>query len=126
MQSSDPPGVIDQTAEHRRCGREWQQFLDTAVHDLNAPLRGIATSASLLSEICVAAANPETAPLLGQLHESIFKMKVLLKGLAEYATALEVDDSSFVAVPLDPVVRSAWAALAPGVQETGATTHASA
>jgi light-regulated signal transduction histidine kinase (bacteriophytochrome) len=122
MQTS---GRSDETAKQphddRRLVREWQQFLETAVHDLNAPLRGIATSAALIAQTWGSAPNEDAHELMERLQEGVAKMKALLKGLAEYAAVLEVDDSSFVPVPLDAVLRSTLATLAPTTQKAGAT-----
>ena len=126
MRISDPTDdAAGQLSSQDRADRKWPQFLETAVHDLNSPLRGIATSASLLSEKCGAAINEDARQLIERLQDGVDKMKTLLKALAEYAAALELDESTFVAVPTDAVVRSASAALAATVKTAGASVDCS-
>jgi light-regulated signal transduction histidine kinase (bacteriophytochrome) len=108
----------DQLRDRRQSDREWQLFLDRAIHDLNAPLRGVSTSAALLSESC--GLSDDARQLIARLQEGAVKMSAVLKALAEYSTALGIDDSSFGPVPMDTVVRSARAAMAALIRETGA------
>jgi light-regulated signal transduction histidine kinase (bacteriophytochrome) len=48
-------------------------------------------------------------------------MTALLKALAEYSTALHIEDGSLGPVPTESVVRSALAGVAPMVRDTGAS-----
>lgn len=124
MPSSGPADEnVRQPDEQRQSGRDWQQFLETAVHDLNTPLRGISTSAGLLAEMGAYAANEDAREVLDMLQDNVLRMSALLKALSEYATALQIDTSLFVPVPADAVVRSALANLAPMIQTTGASIH---
>jgi light-regulated signal transduction histidine kinase (bacteriophytochrome) len=95
--------------------RDWQRFLDTAVHDLRAQLRTIATSCGLLSEI-----SGEAAEFTERLDEGITRMTALLKALDEYSLALHIEDGSFGPVPTESVVRSALAEIASLVRDTAA------
>jgi len=103
--------------------RDWQQFLETAIHDLSTPLRGISTSSSLLAEMGGYTANEDAREILKMLQDNVLRMSALLKALAEYAMALQIDPSLFVPVPSDAVVRSALASLSILVQSTGASIH---
>jgi len=96
--------------------RDWQQFLDTAVHDLRSQLRTIATSCGLLSEEM----SDNTAELTQRLDDGIARMTALLKALDEYSLALHVEDSSFGPVPTESVVRSALSEIASMVKDTAA------
>jgi light-regulated signal transduction histidine kinase (bacteriophytochrome) len=121
--SSPADETVRQSEEPRQSGRDWQQFLETAIHDLSTPLRGISTSAGLLAEMSGYAANEDAREILKMLQDNVLRMSALLKALAEYAMALQIDASLFVPVPSDAVVRSALANLAVMVQYTGASIH---
>jgi light-regulated signal transduction histidine kinase (bacteriophytochrome) len=103
--------------------REWQLFLDTAVHDLRAQLRTIATSCGLLSEMSGEGPNDDTIQLTQRLDEGIVRMTALLKALDEYSMALHIQDDSFGPVPTESVVRAALAEIAPMVRDTGASVE---
>src|ERR1700738_1630831 len=92
--------------------RDWQVFLDTAVHDLRSQLRTIATSCGLLSEMTGEAPSADAAQLTQRLDEGVARMTALLKALEEYSMALHIDDSLFGPVPTESVVRSALAGIA--------------
>jgi light-regulated signal transduction histidine kinase (bacteriophytochrome) len=96
--------------------RDWQLFLDTAVHDLRAQLRTIATSCGLLSEM-----NGEAPQLTQRLDEGVARMSALLKAIDEYSMALHIEDGSFGPVPTESVVRSALAEIASMVRDTAAS-----
>jgi light-regulated signal transduction histidine kinase (bacteriophytochrome) len=121
--SSPADETVRQSEGQRQSGRDWQQFLETAVHDLSTPLRGISTSASLLAEMGGYAASEDARQLLEMLQDNVVRMSALLKALGEYAMALQIDASSFVPVPADAVVRSALGNLAVMIQNTGASIH---
>src|SRR5260370_13939367 len=101
--------------------RDWQLFLDTAVHDLRAQLRTIVTSCGLLSEMSGEAPNDDAAQLAQRLDDGIARMTALLKALDEYSMALRVPDDSFGPVPTESVVRSALAEIASMVRDTAAS-----
>jgi light-regulated signal transduction histidine kinase (bacteriophytochrome) len=96
--------------------REWQRFLDTAVHDLRAQLRTIATSCGLLSEM-----SGEAIEFTQRLDEGITRMTALLKALDEYSLALHIEEGSFGAVPTESVLRSALAETASLNRDTAAS-----
>jgi light-regulated signal transduction histidine kinase (bacteriophytochrome) len=96
--------------------RDWQRFLDTAVHDLRAQLRTIATSCGLLSEM-----SGEAAEFTQRLEEGIARMTALLKALDEYSLTLHIEEGSFGPVPTESVVRSALAEIASLVRDTAAS-----
>ena len=101
--------------------RDWQLFLDTAVHDLRAHLRAIGLSAALLSEMSPEALNDDARRLSERVQEGVVRMTALLKALSEYSTALHIEEGSFGPVPTDGVLRSALAGIAPLVRDTGAS-----
>src|SRR5438270_9141573 len=95
------------SAKSGQSDRDWQRFLDTAVHDLRAQLRTIATSCGLLSEMSGEAPNDDAAQLTQRIDDGIARMTALLKALDEYSMALRVPDGLFGPVPTESVVRSA-------------------
>jgi light-regulated signal transduction histidine kinase (bacteriophytochrome) len=105
----------------RQSDRDWQLFLDTALHDLRAQLRVIGLSAELLSEMSGDALNDDARQLARRLQDGVVRMTALLKALAEYSTALHIEDGSFGPVPTESVVRSALSGIAPMVRDTGAS-----
>jgi len=85
--------------------REWQQFLDAAVHDLRAAARAVGTSAELLAETC--GGIPEACDKIAIILEGVRRLDALSRGLASYSCALQVDALSACPVALDLVLRSA-------------------
>jgi len=121
------PDTLDEDIQRRRDLRqsdgEWRLFLDTAIHDLRARLRGANTSAELLSET-VGEALPDTArQLIQRTLDNLHGMDSLLRALTEYTAVLEGDSKVAVPVPLSGVVRSAVETLQPLIRETGASLH---
>ena len=113
--------MIASSTRTEKSDRDWQVFLDTAVHDLRAQLRTIATSSALLSEMNGGAPSEDAAQVTNRLEEGIVRMTALLKAIEDYSTALHVDESSFGPVPTESVVRSALAGISSMVRDSGAT-----
>jgi chemotaxis family two-component system sensor kinase Cph1 len=99
---------------------DWPEFLDMVIHDVGAPLRGVATSAELLAEMHTDAANIDARQLVQRMLEGIARMDDLLGGLANYSNALRFDPSTVTSVPCDSMVQSALQSLAPEVAASGA------
>ena len=108
------------SAKSGQSDRDWQRFLDTAVHDLRTQLRAIATSCGLLSELGGEAPNEETAQLIQRADDGIARMTALLKALDEYSLTLQIEDGSFGPVPTESVVRAALAEIASLVRHSNA------
>ena len=105
--------------------RDWQLFLDTAIHDLRTQLRAISLSAALLSDMSPAALSDDARQLAERVQDGVVRMAALLKALAEYSLALHIEDDSFASVPTESVVRSALAEIAPLVRDAaGAVDYA--
>jgi signal transduction histidine kinase len=94
--------------------REWQQFLDAAVHDLRAALRAVGTSAELLSETC---GDREARDSIATILEGVHQIDVLSKRLASYSRALQMDALSACQVSLELALRSAVEQLQPLIRE---------
>jgi light-regulated signal transduction histidine kinase (bacteriophytochrome) len=100
--------------------QNWQRFLDRAVHDLGAPLRGIGTSAGLLFETYADSLDQDARQLFEGLIVSVGKMDVLLKAIADYSTALQLDGASIRPIPVEGVIRTALNTIEPMMRDTGA------
>src|SRR6476620_10840361 len=89
---------------------EWQRFLDTAVHDLRAPLRGIGTSAELLMEVCGERLDDGARRLIGTILEGVAKIDALSKALASYSRALKIAEPAAArSIRVESALRSALA-----------------
>ena len=60
---------------------QWQRFLDIAIHDLRAPLRGIGTSAELLKEVCGDGIDEKDRRLIRIILQGVAKIESLYKGI---------------------------------------------
>ena len=101
--------------------REYQRFLDAAIHHLRAPLRGIGTSAALLSEAWDQRFDEEAKALLKQILDGVTRIDNLTKSLASYSMALLPEGSASGPVPVENALQSAMASLQEQIRETGAT-----
>lgn len=102
---------------------EWQEFLDTAIHDLRAPLRGIGTSAELLTEVCGECLNEDARQLVRTILAGVAKIEVLSKALASYSRALQADRPSSGSMRVESALRSALIELEGQIQQSGATVE---
>jgi light-regulated signal transduction histidine kinase (bacteriophytochrome) len=100
---------------------EWQRFLDTAVHDLRAPLRGIGTSAELLMEACGERLDDPAKQLIGTILDGVAKMDALSKALASYSQALKIAGPPSGPIRVANALRSALAELEGEIRRSGAT-----
>lgn len=99
---------------------DWRRFLDRAVHDLGSPLRGIGTSAGLLSEMHGEDLRDDARRLLESVMEGVGRMDALLRALADYSMALQLEGYSVGPIPSEGVVRSALQSIEPSIGDTGA------
>ncbi len=121
MDSPDQAAGESQRLEDRRQpDRDWRRFLDRAVHDLGAPLRGIGTSAGLLSEMYGDTLNDDARQLVQGVLDGVGRIDALLKALSDYSMALQLDGYSVGPVPGEGVVRSALDTIEAMVRDTGA------
>jgi chemotaxis family two-component system sensor kinase Cph1 len=112
----------DQTIEQaQRMTVEWQRFLDTAIHDLRAPLRGIGTSAELLTEVCGEQLDEEAKRLLRTIVDGVAKIEALSKALSNYSRALHTGGPPPGAICADSALRSALAELDGQIRHSGAS-----
>ncbi len=107
--------------EDRVSVREYQRFLDTAIHHLRAPLRVIATSAALLSEGWDDRFDEQARALLKEVFEGVTRIDNLAKSLASYSMALMPESPSSGPIPVEIALQGALATLQVQIRETGAT-----
>ena len=100
--------------------RDWQRFLDAAVHDLRAALRMIGTSAELLAQTCDGALGARDP--VGVLLDGVRRLDSLSKGLGSYSRALRPDRLD-VLVPAESALRSAMDELSESIRTRGAEVH---
>lgn len=98
--------------------REWQQFLDRAVHDLRAGLRAVRISAELIARSC--GDVPATQEMIALMLEGVGKIDGLSKALGSYSRALYADTQDATTVPAETVLRSAIAELQKPIRDAGA------
>ena len=111
----------DQTIEQaQRMALEWQRFLDAAIHDLRAPLRGIGTSAELLTEVCGERLDEEARPILQTILDGVAKIEALSKALSSYSRALYTGGPPSGSIRADSALRSALAELDGQIRHSGA------
>ena len=114
------PQGTQKTSNRPQSDREWRIFLDRAVHDLRAPLRGIGASAELVSEMSGEAFSPDGAQLLQSIVVGVGRMDDLLRTLAEYSAALDADAWTFGPVAIEALLRSTIESIQPMVRDTAA------
>ena len=102
---------------------EWQRFLDTAIHDLRAPLRGIGTSAELLMETYGERLDDGAKQLIGTVLEGVAKIDVLSKALATYSWALKIPGPPPGPIRVESALRSALVELEEEIRHSGAVVE---
>ena len=105
----------------QRIAVELQRFLDTAIHDLRAPLRGIGTSAELLTEVCGERLDEEAKRLLRTILDGVAKIEALSKALSNYSRALHTGGPPCEAIRAGSALRSALAELDGQIRQSGAS-----
>ncbi len=106
--------------------REHQRFLDTAIHHLRTPLRGIGTSAALLSEGWDERFDEQAKALLKEILDGVTRIDNLTKALANYSMALLPEGPASGPMPVENALHSALATMQGQIKETGATIRYSA
>jgi len=103
--------------------RSRQRFLDRAVHDLRASLRGIAVPAALLSEEAAGRFDQDSQARLQAILDGVARIEHLAKSLSDYSLSLIHEPSASLSLPLGNALQTARASLRDRIQETGATIH---
>ena len=103
--------------------RERQRFLDAAIHNLRAPLRGIGTSAALLHEAWYDRLDDASRAQLNSILEGVTTLDNLARSLADFSMALLPEGSVSAPLPVEHALRAALANLQAPLRETGATVR---
>jgi len=105
-----------------RSNIELQRFAYVASHDLQTPMRGIASFAQLLQRNYAAGLDPQAADWIRRIVESVAHLQSLVRDLLEYSR-IDSQAHPFRPVALDEVVDDAVNLLDASVREAGAEIH---
>jgi light-regulated signal transduction histidine kinase (bacteriophytochrome) len=108
-------------SELRRANDDLAQFAYTASHDLQEPLRMVASYSQLLERRCSSQLDRDAHEYLDFVIEGAQRMKMLVQDLLTYSQAGDVDNDEVAAVDSDAVLNEVLTNLQPSVRETGAT-----
>jgi len=103
-----------------RSNAELERFAFAASHDLQEPLRMVASYTELLARKYSDALDERGREYVQFAVEGAMRMKTLIDGLLAYSRVRHVDDSTFKPVELDTVVARALDNLRLSVEESGA------
>ncbi|MDR3701286.1 MAG: ATP-binding protein [Candidatus Sulfopaludibacter sp.] len=92
---------------------EVSEFLLRACHDLRSSVRAIRAHAELLAKGNDAPQPADFEQRLAFIAGGAQKIDQVVDGLSAYALALEIDETSFTPVPMEVLLRTALAKLAP-------------
>ena len=110
-----------QAEQLARSNAELQQFAFVTSHDLQEPLRTIASFSDLLRQRYKGRLDPEADEIIGFVIDSATRMSEQIRDLLSYSRATDVDDFQFAPVRLSEVVERAIDNLHIAVRESGAT-----
>lgn len=112
--------VVRRTRELDSVNRELERFAYVTAHDLQEPLRAIASYTQLLERHFAGRVDEEGADFIRQIVDGAGRLKMLLRDvqlfLAEDRVALSVKP-----VPVEDAAQAALSTLANRIRETGAT-----
>jgi light-regulated signal transduction histidine kinase (bacteriophytochrome) len=106
--------------------KEFQRFLDGAIHSVRAGLRSVSTPATLLSQKWNNRFDDEAREWNRAILDGVTKLNELTKALAEYSFALLSRKPAEGALPLENALQTALANLRPQIQETQAKIYSGA
>ncbi len=85
-----PDKPLETSAERQReTDEEWSKFLDAAIHDLRAPVRGVATLAQVLQQTKEDRLDEEGQQLLTLIREGATHLDLILKGMSSYSAVVQ-------------------------------------
>lgn len=105
----------------RSANQELQQFVDTAAHDLHAPLNSVNAMAQMLAARYTRELGAEGQELIGYVTAGLERMRKLLDDLLDFARASHFDETTAEAIPLDGPFQAALQNLKPEIERTAAT-----
>lgn len=95
---------------------ETSEFLLRACHDLRTAARAIRASAELLSKERGAPTAEDWEQRVGFIRDGARRIDYVVDGISAYSLALQIDASPFAVVPLEALLRTALARLAPEIR----------
>ncbi len=107
-------------AELQQTNEDLGQFAYAASHDLQEPLRTIASYTELLLREYSEAANANTTQYTEFIQQAVGRMQKLIQDLLAFSYARNVQLFAGVPVPLSDIVRAASANLKQAMDESGA------
>jgi signal transduction histidine kinase/HAMP domain-containing protein len=110
----------ERAQELHRSNLELEQFANIASHDLQEPLRAVASYTQLLEDRLVAQLDAETRVYMGHVVSGVGRMRALIKDLLDYS---RIGRGPLHIGPTDSaaVLAGTLADLSPALRETGAT-----
>ena len=111
--------VMERTASLERSNRDLQQFAFVASHDLQEPLRMVASYLGLLSKNLRARLAPEEEQYMRFAQDGAARMQVLIRDLLAYAQAGS-QIPELKRTLLNDIVKQARYAILESIRETGA------
>ena len=103
-----------------RSNDELQQFAYVASHDLQEPLRTVASYTQLLARRYASRLDRDGHDFIGFVIEGVNRMSALINDLLEYSRAGKAGERSRETVSTEAVLQDALFGLRAGIEETGA------
>jgi signal transduction histidine kinase len=105
--------------ELHRSNLELEQFANVASHDLQEPLRAVASYTQLLEERLAGQLDPETRLYMGHVVGAVTRMRALIKDLLDYSR-IGRRPLQIVATESAAILEATLGDLAPALKECGA------
>lgn len=108
----------------RRANADLEQFAFSASHDLQEPLRMVATFSQLLQMKYAGKLDQQADTIIGHCVEGALRMNRMIRDLLEYTRAATVSDTPAEIVDLNVALEGALGNLSASIRESGAlVTH---
>jgi PAS domain S-box-containing protein len=104
----------------RRANQALEEFAYVASHDLQEPLRTVASYAQLLVHRYIDKLDEDAKQMTASITAGVQRMQDLIRDLLEYSRAGEQSDATLQRVKAETAVQDALAGLAAAIQEAGA------